>query len=328
MKKHAIIFVIWAISLATFACKDDSPSPLQVTENIAGTYNKTLKTSDNSDREYIVYVPESATGSTPVPVLFVIHGTNQTGRVFYNNTSLWNPKADQEGFIIVYPTALVHCHFDNGEQRSVTKWAAGDLGQTDVSNGALPLCSDEPLADDILFFDELFATIKNDFVVDENRLYASGFSNGAQMTARLATQRSEVFAAVTVHAGNLSRFITPNLAEKTMSIMVTVGNIDGYLLRFAGVSGSVPIAESSIEIPGIVGLLQPFLDITGLENTYTYNSTQYVGKNIASFLFRTSKVGANNRFQFILIEDLGHSYTSILIDPFWDFLKDKTRSQN
>lgn len=43
-----------------------------------------------------------------MPLLFMIHGTSQTGKVQYDY-NLWNAKAVQEGFIAVYPTANVHC---------------------------------------------------------------------------------------------------------------------------------------------------------------------------------------------------------------------------
>ncbi len=256
-----------------------------------------------------------------MPVLFVIHGTNQTGQVFYNNPNLWNPKADQEGFIIVYPTALVYCHYDNGVQRTTTKWAAGDLGETDVNKGALPLCPGEVLKDDMLFFDELISTIKEDYVVDEKRFYVTGFSNGAQMSARLAAQRPEVFAAVTVHAGNLSAFIPPSLSARPMSMMITVGADDGLFLNAIGASGPVPVDSTIMDFPGVENLLQAFLAINGLDFEYNYSKTQYFGKDIADFNFQTSNAGGNNSVRFVLIDGLAHSYTNILIDPFWTFLE-------
>jgi poly(3-hydroxybutyrate) depolymerase len=37
--------------------------------------------------------------------------------------------------------------------------------------------------------------LKRNYAVDEDRFYATGFSNGAQFTGRLAAQMSDVFAA-------------------------------------------------------------------------------------------------------------------------------------
>lgn len=224
--KNLFPLILFSLAFFLMGCKDkENPTPTPG-ENVAGTYYQTLTAPDGNEREYIVYVPQSAAGTRKVPVLFMVHGTNQSGQVFYNNAALWNPKADQEGFIVVYPTGLVYCHYDNGVERTTTKWAAGNLGETDVNRGALPLCPGEVLADDLGFFDSMVETIKEDFVVDEKRIYASGFSNGAQMTARLAAQRSEVFAAVAVHAGNLSPFIQATLSPRPLSMIITVGAND------------------------------------------------------------------------------------------------------
>lgn len=320
MKKLFFLFIT-SIALLTISCDADNNLSPSVQENIAGTYNRMLLTSDGQNREYIVYVPEAAAGKAEVPVLLVIHGTNQNGQIFNDNVNLWNPKADEEGFIVVYPTALVHCHYDNGAERSVTKWADGNLGETDVSKGALPLCPGEVLADDMLFFDELIEVMKADYVVDEKRFYASGFSNGAQMTARLAAQRSEVFAAVAVHAGGYSQFLPSTLAERPMSMMVTVGANDWLFANAAGLTAPVPLDENLLGNPGVAAILRPLLEINGLSNQYQYSSRQYQDKEVADFLFQNSTVGLNNSVRFILIENLAHSYTNLLIDPLWTFFE-------
>ncbi len=241
-------------------------------ENVAGTYNHTIEV-DGVSREYIVYVPTSAEGLAEVPLLFMIHGTNQTGLVHYN-TNLWNAKADQEGFIVVYPTALIYCHFDEGLERTTTKWVAGDLGETDVNMGALPLCSGEVLKGDMQFFDGMITEIQSEYAVNPKRIYATGFSNGAQMTSRLAAERSDVFAAVAVHAGNLSNFIPANLSTRPMSMVVTVGANDTLFTNATGISAPAPIDQSLMSNPGVAALIQRFLDINGLSDQFTYSSAQ------------------------------------------------------
>ena len=305
-------------------CNKDAPFTPNQEENTAGTHYRTITTSDGQERDFIVYVPASAAGQQEVPVLFVVHGTNQSGQVFYDNTNLWNPKADQEGFIVVYPTALVYCHYDNSQERTVTKWAAGDLGETEVSLGALPLCPNETLQDDMLFFDELATIIEQEYVIDRKRKYLTGFSNGAQMVARLAAQRSEMFAAATVHAGNLSQFIPSSLSSRPMSLLVSVGADDGLFLDAISRDAPIPVDSTALEVQGVANLITPFLAFSGLDSQYSYSGTQYFGKDIATFLFQSSNIGLDNSFRFILIEDLEHSYTNILIDPFWAFLESQS----
>ena len=318
MKK--ILFILTIFFVIT-GCKKDSPSsdqPSTLIKNVPGTYNKTININ-GTQRQYIVYVPQRVSGTSKVPVLFMIHGTNQTGQYHYN-TNLWNAKADQEGFIVVYPSALIYCHYDAGVQRTVTKWAAGDLGETNLNLGALPLCSGEVLKDDILFFDNMIVDIKTNFAINEKKIYASGFSNGAQMTARLAAQRSDIFASVAIHAGNLSNFIPANLSNRPMSMIITVGNKDNLFTDGTGIPNPAPIDASLMSYSGVANMMQRFLDISGLNNQFVYTSTTGTGQ----FDYNISLVNKNNNLRFIIIQNLAHNYTNILIDDYWNFLSSKS----
>lgn len=322
MRKLFIFLFISCHYYFLAACQGENSNTPNIQENIAGTYYKSLITKDGQDRNYIVYVPSSVNSREKLALLLVIHGTNQSGQVFYDK-GLWNSKADQEGFIVVYPTALTYCHFDEGTQRTTTKWAAGDLGESDLQKGGLPLCVGETLRDDMLFFDELIETLKSEYLVDDKRIYATGFSNGAQMASRLAAERSDIFAAVTIHAGNLSEFIPPTLSPNPMSIIVSVGASDPLFLKKIGFNQPIAINPDAINIPGVKSLINPFLSISGLNSNYTYTERPYFGKKIGRFHFNSSNVNKENSLEFLLIEDLQHNYTSILIDPFWEFLRTK-----
>lgn len=301
------------------------PADSTVVKNKAGTYQRTIKTSDGQNREFIVYIPKSVENKKKVPVLFVIHGTGENGKKFYDNPKLWNAKSSKEEFIVVYPTALKYCHYYGNQTKiNTTKWASGDLGKKDMKKGGLPLCEKEILRDDVQFFDELVSVIKKDYQIDDKRLYISGFSNGGQMAARLAAERSEIFASVVIHAGNLSFFLPANLTKRPIPMMISVGAEDEFFLAATGIGNSIPLEESLMQNAGIKNLLKPFLDINGLEDKYTYSLKKYQEKNIASFQFKSSKVGRSNYLKFVVIENLNHRYTNILINPYWDFLKDQS----
>lgn len=305
-------------------CNKDTPEPLVPVENVAGTYYRTLMTSDGEEREFIVYVPGSAVGTQNVPVVVFIHGTGSTGEIFHDNPDLWIPKADAEGFIAVHPTALVHCHFDNGLEKTTTKWAHGDLGETNTLLGALPLCTNERLANDIEFFDRMLDVLKADYLIDEKRIYVSGNSNGAGMGLRLAAERSDVFAAVAVNAGLQSQFLDRSITTRPMSILVTVGTNDHLFAQGIGASTPVPINESLIN--SVSAFLQPVLDVHALGNTsqYEYSEVSLGNRLTGRFLFNNSTQGNNNSFRFIVIEGIGHSYNPDLIDAYWDFLKEES----
>lgn len=291
-------------------------------ENIVGTYYRTLTTTDGQVREFIVYVPESASGLQNVPLVFVIHGAGSTGQVFYDDPQKWTPKSDTEGFIAVYPTALVHCYLDGGQERTKTKWASGNLGESNIQLGGIPLCANERLAEDMEFFDRMIEILKSDYSIDERRIYVTGNSNGAGMGLRLAAERSDVFASVAVNAGSQSTFLDNYTTTRPMSMMVTVGTNDNIFAELIGSSTPVPINESLIN--QISNLIQPMLYVHALDTLYEYSESSIENAMTGEFLFSNSTIENDNSIKFVVIEEFPHSYSRKLVDPHWDFLKEQS----
>ena len=291
-------------------------------ENNTGTYYRTLTTTDGEVREFIVYVPESASVLQNVPVVFVIHGTGSNGQEFYDHPEKWTPKADAEGFIAVYPTALVHCHFVDGQEMSKTKWASGNLGESDTQLGGLPLCTNERLAKDMEFFDEMVDILRTDYSINDRRIYVTGNSNGAGMGLRLAAERSDIFAAVAVNAGSQSPFLDNVTATRPMSIMVTVGTNDNQFAQAINASVPIPIEESLIN--SIENIIQPALDVHALDTLYEYSESSIGDAMTGEFLFSISTMGNNNSLRFMIIEGFPHSYSRKLVAPHWGFLKEQS----
>ena len=57
------------------------------------------------DRRYTVHVPPGYDGQQTVPVVIMLHGGGGTGRAAATETG-WGAKADQAGFLAVFPEAL------------------------------------------------------------------------------------------------------------------------------------------------------------------------------------------------------------------------------
>ncbi len=254
-----------AVLLATACGSPTGPggdSPGDEATNVPGRTDRTVNIQ-GLNREFVVYVGSSVGANTPVPVVFMLHGTSGDGPQYYN-VSAWREKADAAGLIAVFPSALTHClHEDEnkdgdftdvGERHVVTKWAHGELGDPSV----MPLCTpqeietlnaqnralaDHPLADDMAFFDAMVAFVKENHRVDAKAIYVTGFSNGAQMSSRLAFERSSVFAATAAHAGGVGVDPTPG---RNLSAVASVGTLDDRLTVPLGVS-EIPIGESTLQ---------------------------------------------------------------------------------
>ena len=78
-------------------------------------------------------------------------------------------------------------------------------------------------ADDVGFVDTMMADLGARLPIDRHRIYASGFSNGADFTARLAVERSDRLAAAAYSGGGLP---SPAPPARPVPTYVTVGTLD------------------------------------------------------------------------------------------------------
>jgi len=104
--------------------------------------------------------------------------------------------ADCEGFIVVYPNGTS----DSVLRPNVRTFNAGGGadGYACVSGYA---CKEN--VDDVRFFSDLLDALETNYRIDPARIYATGFSNGAAMSHRLACELSNRIAAIApIAAGN------------------------------------------------------------------------------------------------------------------------------
>ena len=132
---------------------------------------------DGVMREALVYAP-SAAKTTASPLVFVFHGhgggSRQAARSFAMNQH-W-PEA-----ISVYMQGLNTPGRLTDPEGRKPGWQSGAGDQHDR---------------DLKFFDAVLARLKQDYQVDEKRIYATGHSNGGSFTYLLWAERGDVLAAV------------------------------------------------------------------------------------------------------------------------------------
>ena len=275
-------------------------------------------------RRTLVYVPELARAGA-APVVFMLHGTSGDGQRFYE-ASGWKEKADAEGMLVVFPDALVHCfheddnhdgdYTDPQERKVTTKWSAGKLGEADGQPpctadeiAALPPAQqtlvDHPVADDVAFFDAMLAMLDAQYVVDAAAVYVTGFSNGAQMTARLAVERADRIAAAHAAAGTLT---VDGTSARPISMIFSVGTLDDRFTVPMGVA-ELPVTEAGLAaLPLFQGIVAKYLGALQLAPSYTYELVPAGATQVARLRFATSSVGAANTLEVAVIEDLAHQY--------------------
>lgn len=137
-------------------------------------------------RQALVYIPATAkTKLTPVVFIFHGHGGNMTNMF------------RSRGFEKLWPEAIIIC-----------PQGLNTVGQLTDKEGKLPGWQKAPgdMGDrDLHFFDAMLQTLKQNYKVDDKRIYATGHSNGGGFTYLLWATRGDVFAAVAPSAAAAAR---------------------------------------------------------------------------------------------------------------------------
>lgn len=201
------------------------PPTLTPAPTVAALDEERTLTVDATERSYFIHIPEGLTSQEAAPLVFVFHGYQESGTSARNYTG-FDQIADENGFIVVYP---------NGSgSSSARSWnASGCCGY------ALQNEVDEPA-----FVRAIIADVETLLSVDPKQIYATGFSNGALLSYRLACEMSDTFAAVAPAGGVL--MYAPCEPQEPVSVMHVHGAKDAVVPLDGGGSAIQfpPVAES------------------------------------------------------------------------------------
>lgn len=173
-------FLATVIISTIISCDKDIVEPKTFNNRNGISDNRTIQ-HNGLERSYIIYIPTTYTGNTPVPLILNFHGHGSSAFSQMNYGDM-RPIADMAGFIIVHPQATV--------MYGDTHW-----------NVDIELNSD---VDDIDFLDTLLDSVQNEFNIDAKRIYSTGYSNGARMSFLLGCKLNHRIAAVSGVAGLMS----------------------------------------------------------------------------------------------------------------------------
>ena len=207
MKKLTVLCIIL---LTTFVnCKkEDGKDDANGNSESCYTNTNAISISHNGiNREYVLYVPNSYNGTSPVPLLFNFHGFGGSASSFMNDADM-RAVAESNTFILIYPQGSCA----NG----ASHWNPCPTGGDNKST-----------ADDVGFVDSMIQEISSEYAIDMKRIYAAGYSNGGMMAYGLANYKSELIAAVaSVSGAMLDCTTTPS---HPMPVMHLHGTSDGVI---------------------------------------------------------------------------------------------------
>tara|TARA_B100000900_G_scaffold55828_1_gene41693 strand:- start:9066 stop:10118 length:1053 start_codon:yes stop_codon:yes gene_type:complete len=129
----------------------------------------------NETREYSIYVPATYNSSIATPILLSFHGGGGDGLSMMLGTNDMRPIADTANFIAVYPSG----------------------------SGGAWMHKAPTNYNDIYFVEAIIDTLSSQFNIDNNRVYACGYSEGGIFSYELACRLSNRIAAIAAVSGSM-----------------------------------------------------------------------------------------------------------------------------
>ncbi len=174
-----ILLISFSLILITFsACKKN-----EVNNNADAEGYRTI-TQASDTREYIVHVPTSYDANTATPLVINYHGFGGNAANFMTEVGAFNTVANNNNFIVAYPQGVERT-------KGGAEWDPGDNGNQSIQDN------------DVYFTKQLIANISQEFNIDPNKIYATGYSNGGMMAYGLACAQADQIAAVGIMSGTM-----------------------------------------------------------------------------------------------------------------------------
>ena len=230
---------------------------------------------DGETREAIVYAPAGSRDDERVPVVLAFHGRGDNMQNFqHTNVHMAWPEA-----IVVY--------FQGLQTRGrLTGWQVE---------------RDDDVNRDLKLVDEALTSLRSTYNVDDDRIYATGFSNGGMFTYLLWAERPGVFAAYAPVAGRLSPSVRPTQPRPLFHVagerdrQVSFSDQEAAIevaIKVNGVGASTTSCGDGCAVYGSTGTLAPVMTwIHSGGHVYPRGTSE----RIVSFFHDHSRIALNDR---------------------------------
>lgn len=180
---HSLLLLLVLIAIS---CNDENTSPVIVTETppdpeiVKGKIVTSTLVNEVS-REYIIHIPESYTGEEEFPLLFAFHGLGGNMESSYDNSKFYE-LTESANFIVVHPNGI------SANWNAITAFNNVDVD----------------------FVDVILEEVQENYMIDSDRIYTCGMSNGGYFSFLLACERSNTFAAMASVTGLMFQNVLQN----------------------------------------------------------------------------------------------------------------------
>jgi polyhydroxybutyrate depolymerase len=187
-------------------------------------------------RSYRLYIPPSLRAA-PVPVVVALHGAVQSASEFETDLGM-NRIAQREQFAVVYPEGINRV------------W-------DDARPPMMRLGYIVPPGEDVPFIVAIIGRLINEGIADPGRIYLTGLSMGGFMAARLACERSDLFAAIAIMAATIPEQYRKTCApRRPLPALLIHGTFDpiipwiGLPMAGAGILSATDTAQFFADLAG------------------------------------------------------------------------------
>ncbi len=250
---------------------------------------------DGVSRWYLLSTPPaqaaSGGGPKPLPLVIEFHGLAE-GASIAAETSNFSDLGAKDGFVTAFP---------NGTGTPVG-WNTSLQATPNV---------------DFTFVTDLLATLEQSLCIDQNRVYATGLSDGAIMSSSLACRMAGMFAAIAPVSG--IRFPQGCHPSRPVPILVFHGTSDpilpfnggpsqlGNALSGKGVT-ALPASQANLNGPGYPATVAQWAAQNGCGRKATDRQIT------AHVIQRTYPCPKDADIEFLIVEGGGHSWPGSAFD--------------
>ena len=287
-------------------------------------------THDGQARKFHFFVPPDVSDQDTYPLVILLHGHGGSSDQILGLTGVkapykvWLDVAAREKIFLLVPEGVTS--------------PDGKLGWHDCRGDT----ATNPSTDDVGLIVKLATAMAETYPIDENRMYASGTSNGGHMSLRLAIEAGETFAAIAPVVAAMPKNSKCSQPDTQVALMLLSGTNDA-ILPYDG--GQMPGGRG--EVLSAVDTITFWKNLNQNTSTATVENLPDINTLDASTVIRSSYFGETQIQEVVLItmDGAGHTEPSIaeqfsgvfeaivgrqnhdveMAELVWEFFKDKTR---
>ena len=290
MKRAFIIAFVATVLIVAWFTNSNSDDDVGLNQSIL---------HNGISRDYILYIPENL--PTNAPLVVVSHGYTSSAKTMMSYSGM-NKVADEEKFLVVYPQGTKDQRGNNFFNVGYEFHASSKV-------------------DDLGFIKALVTKLTDDYQVNPNHIFATGMSNGGDLSYFLACYASDMFQAVAPIAGTMMQTtIETCKPQKGMPIFAVHGKAD----EVTYFDGDMANRDKWGPYPGIPAVIEHWVDVNAVEISKQIdldNITNFTASNEALSFDRYLSETSDHEV-WLYIHSGGHDWSLKELDTsseIWNF---------